>query len=498
MIFIDFPDHHAEPGETPPQSTIGPELVNWAKTAMLENSYGKTALDVAYDDQWLRMSKNAGQYDWVTNAGGFEIFNEAIALADPGFDFSGRQTLYVVAAPTGPPDFSGVNPTSPALIATSGDLVNADGTDIRWGASFGDDARFPDQDYGAEILVHETGHTFGFPDLYEYGNPSYDGTHRFVGAWDHMGAIRRGQHFNGWHKRTLGWLEPAQWSCVSTTPGGVVTATLSPVAVNDGLGKILVAKTSSTVAYVAEVRMPVPGTLDASIAPCSTGGVIVYRIDNKVASGSGPVRVKPAAPDPGALGGCEPHVNAPFAAGQTFSENGVTVEVLSQNDNQFTVRMTGPELAEDPDDPADDGPGGSGDDKNPGPGGGGAEDRLGLKASGPRKQRVNRRGEIKVKARCSISCLITAGGKIVISRRAAARPAAAAKRIKLVTAKRSARAGTTYTLKPRVKGSKKQRRRAIRSIKRALRRGAAVARINVRASAAGQTVRATRKIKLKR
>jgi M6 family metalloprotease-like protein len=348
MIFVDFPGDEAVPSEDPPDETIGPDLVNWAKDYYDEVSYGDTQLDVKMDDEWVRMDDPASSYGATTFAAQHAYMAEAIAKANPGFDFSGRRVVYVVAAPTAPND--DVLPNSPAFIAYADEAIAADGVSIRWGATIGDDAHDSSGDYGSHVLAHETGHTFGLPDLYSYSAGSdFAAAHRFAGAWDLMGWIGPGLHLIGWHKQKLGWLEPSEWICVDAE----ATADLAPLAAPGGT-KMLVSKTGPATAYVAEVRTPVG--VDAGM--CDNGGVLVYAVNANgaggAANGTPPVQVKLAHPEaPGSPAPpCAALNNAPFGigAGETssFSEGPVTVDVLgTAPGGGFRVRMRGPDQPDD-------------------------------------------------------------------------------------------------------------------------------------------------------
>lgn len=329
MLFVDFSDH---PAAALPN---GPALVNWAASYFNQVSGGRMSLDVHMDTQWRRMSLPASSYTFQTFAGQRAFMAEAATLADSaGFNFSGRQTLYVVAAPTG-----GVLPNSPAFIAFNNEAIVVDGTRIRWGSSLGDDSHNATDNYGSHVLAHETGHTFGLPDLYTYG-ANFADAHLNAGAWDLMGWIGPGLGFNAWHRQKLGWLDSSQAICVD----GEATATLSPLSAVGGT-KMLIAKTSASTAYVAEARAP--SGEDAGM--CDPGGVVVYEVDANATSGgpsgAGPISVQPSDPaNPGDVNGpCAALSNAPFATGQSFTAGPVTVEVLGGTPaTGFQVRMTGP------------------------------------------------------------------------------------------------------------------------------------------------------------
>jgi len=354
MLFVDFPDHTASAGETPPNS-FGLGLTTRAEGYIGEVSYGKTQMDVQLGSTWLRMDHNASFYDPSTFAGQRAYMLEAIQHADAaGFDFSGRPTVFVVAAPT-----SGARPNTQAFSALSGEGISVDGTNVRWGATVGDDSRYTNAfwpNYGSKVLSHELNHTFGLPDLYRGGVADFGLSHQDAGTWDIMDWPGLGTHLLGWHKQKLGWLGPSDLVCVS----GEATATLSPTESAGGT-KMLIGKVSASTAYVAEVRAPTG--YDSEMSACDDGGVLIYRVDanggNAFSNGIAPIVVKSAHPyEPSGVTQCAALSNATFGApgpgeASHFSENGVTVDVLSGTPGgDYVVRMSAPAPVTPPATPA--------------------------------------------------------------------------------------------------------------------------------------------------
>jgi M6 family metalloprotease-like protein len=360
MIFVDFPDHHFDPTENPPDYPgnfpnppgIGHALVDWASTYFDEVSGGRLTLDVKMDNDWVRMPHNASFYNapFLSFAAQRQFMFDAINAADPTFDFSGRQTVYVVSAPT-----AGAIGNSPAFIGEGSFGIDTnDGVRIHWGASMGDDVRRATPNYGAHVLAHETSHTFGLPDLYIFRQSLFENQHLNVGSWDLMGWIGPGFGFTGWNLLKLGWLDPSQVVCVNDSNGDA-TATLSPLG-SPGGTKMLVSKTSSSAtssstAYVAEVRTNTG--VDSGMGfdtPICHEGVLIYKVDANAGTGgqhgAGPIDVQLSDPNnPGdpTDQDCGAIANAPFDVGQTFTQGSVTVQVLSGTPaSGYSVRMTGP------------------------------------------------------------------------------------------------------------------------------------------------------------
>jgi M6 family metalloprotease-like protein len=335
MLFVDFRDRPAS------ESTVQlyDRLVKPAAAWVREVSSGRAALEVTPVHRWYRMSSGSRGYglsDGVSFEEQRSYIAEAVAAANRDFDFSQYSIVYVVASK------GSALERSPAFHAFAGHGVKADGNELRYGATFGEDIRnvFPSA-YGAYVLVHETGHILGLPDLYDVPNPTYWTLFRYAGSWDIMSWNLPGAHLLAWHKWKLGWLEPSDLTCLNGP--GELTATLAPAAQPGGL-KAVVVPTSTSAAFVIEARR----RIGEDRRLCDEG-VLVYSVSGVIRSGEGPVRVRPAQRDasPEQVGRCGPLYAAPFdkGAGEVakFEDKaaGVSVEVLGQTaSGRYRVRVT--------------------------------------------------------------------------------------------------------------------------------------------------------------
>ncbi|MFF3457165.1 M6 family metalloprotease domain-containing protein [Streptomyces sp. NPDC002730] len=323
MIFVDFPDAPAteSPADDAAQLTPG---ADWLWNA----SYGKVWLAITQQQRWVRMPRNSTDYGFARGLGheAHEAYlRDAVTAADPYVDFSRYDMVYVVA--TRNASAISFTPTYVYDPGTAG--VVADGTRIKWAVTFGQDMWH----WGPKLVGHETAHSFGLPDLYAFDTGT-DG-HRFVGGWDVMGLVggKAPQYF-GWESWKLGWTDDSQVYCQASAGSGTVYLT----AVEYGSGtKMAVVRTGPTTAYVVESRRSV----QADTAACSTGA-LVYKVDTSVQTGYGPIRVMDAKPSATPASGCRPLDDAPYWAGESFTDAaaGVRIDVLSADGYGETVRVT--------------------------------------------------------------------------------------------------------------------------------------------------------------
>lgn len=329
VIFVDFSDAPA----TETTQAVFDQVAAPAIPFFESVSYGALDLRLEPHHGWLRMSQPSSAYDLhrdddQTFEGYIGYVREAVALADPEYDFSDSDLLYVVASANSDANYS------PQLSAYPGDGATADGNEIRHLATIGTDTRIPN--FGEYVLAHETGHMFSLPDLYGYGGES---RHGFVGPWDLMGDLTLGGGLFAWHKMKLGWLGIDDVECVA--PGTEVDVAISPLGVPGGT-KAAVVRTGPETAIVAEVRRPVGE--DSRLCDF---GVLVYEVDSSIPTGEGPIQVRSARGTPERSAPyCGMGPNAAFDLGEgevaVFQDAGagVRIEVLSASAMSYTVRVT--------------------------------------------------------------------------------------------------------------------------------------------------------------
>ncbi|MGW2422040.1 M6 family metalloprotease domain-containing protein [Streptomyces sp. NPDC001709] len=311
MLFVDFPDAPAAGPTTDYYRQLAP-AADW----MRRDSYGRTGLDITPLDRWIRMPQDSASYGFqrgITFEQHEAYVRQAVAAADPYADFSRYDLVYIVPAKSA--SAISFSPTYLYDPTTAG--ITADGKRVKWAVTFGQDMWH----WGFKVADHETGHTFGLPDLYAFTGTDY---HRFVGGWDLMGDIAGAapQHL-GWERWKFGWIDDRQVACLPSA--GSRTVDLKAVE-SPGGTKIAVIRTSDTTAYVAESRRAV----GADAKTCSTG-VLVYKVDSAAQTGDGPVRIVNGNPGATPPSGCRALDMAAFHAGQSFTDpaTGVRIDVDS-------------------------------------------------------------------------------------------------------------------------------------------------------------------------
>lgn len=347
-VFVDYPNAASS------ESTQATLDRNWPQAEEFLESQSRGRLDVQLqaDDTWHRMSKPSTAYgfnDGVTYQEHVDYINEAVALADPTFDFTGTDAIWVIGEHTS----IGID-TSPALVvfdpifgvvAEGGDHVFLNGM-TRGNDWF--DVATPGLDRGEIVAAHETLHNMGLLDLYTYDDLHPD-LHRLVGNFDPMGSLvgfdysstlgsyssSRANELFAWHSWQLGWLDDNQMRCVDPD-GAVIAETLVPAATGDGM-RAIVAPLSPTRILVVEARARVRWDSDMG-----RDGILVYTVDSSIAGGQGPVEVLGAYP------GLWPDASVLLQPGESLSFEGYRVQAVAAAVGAFDVQVTTTECGGEP------------------------------------------------------------------------------------------------------------------------------------------------------
>jgi M6 family metalloprotease-like protein len=326
MLFVDFSDRPGTASTTGIYDSRVPRAVQWLAGV----SHGRMTLTVTAVHQWFRMPSPSTGYHSRSNpsfTAHRRLIQHAVAAADPTVDFSGYDLIYVVS-----PNGSGID-YSPAFTPNDAFFgVPADGNNFTHGATLGNDFYVNDV-YGTNVLLHETGHTFGLPDLYDYARTVFPYS-TFVGDWDIMGYLNVGAGFVAWQRLQLGWVELPEIACLAAPETQDVR--LSPIEQAGGTQAAIV-RTGATTFTVAENRQAV-----AEDALICDNGVLVYTVDASVESGRGSIKVQPAAPDDGTKNPvrCGVFYNAAYSVGDApFSSGGVAIKAMCAAGSDLVVRV---------------------------------------------------------------------------------------------------------------------------------------------------------------
>ncbi|MFI6339146.1 M6 family metalloprotease domain-containing protein [Streptomyces sp. NPDC050535] len=327
-LMVDFSDAPGQGSALDRLAEFFPQTQEWFRTG----SYGR--LDYRPETpvrHWLRMPKPFRAYGIERGApfdpGYRELVQDIVTTADPTVDFRSYDLLNVLVTPNAGP--SALDTVLSVTFAGNTEAPVADGVPVS-NASFvysrQDDGSGSYGETGYRVLPHENGHTFGLPDLY-----TQDGGGA-VGHWDIMSEDwGAGNDLLGWHKWKLGWLDETQVGCASAR--GTTEYTLTPLARTGG-AKLVFVPTGTKTGYALELR-----TRDGNDVAVCRPGILIYKVDANVDTGSGPITVYDSHRD---SGGCtrSPNVHAelsdaPFAPGETFRDPRTGV----------AIRVTGVDLA---------------------------------------------------------------------------------------------------------------------------------------------------------
>jgi len=245
-------------------------------------SYGRYNLKYEMVEKFYRINQSyksfirneQGNVPGSTPARGLETYNllrAAVLEADNDVNFSKYDFVNIVT-PTFLPK------TEPG--ASGGGGFNVDGISSFLAVLGPFDEYFEDP-LKRNWLTHETGHVLGLSHAYNYQNQP-------LGAWDVLAnSFGLTDDLLDWNKIKLGWLEDSQINCLTDSSKNITTHFLSAIGSDSGNEKLTVVKIGKYSALVVESRRK--SNLD-DLGP-NQEGLLVYRVDTTVASGSGAVTI---------------------------------------------------------------------------------------------------------------------------------------------------------------------------------------------------------------
>jgi M6 family metalloprotease-like protein len=312
VLFVDFEDVEANKITDSVFSIINPIAPEFYE----EISYGRLKINLNAHHEWLRLSKPSGHYgegiyEFLPHR---EFIQEAVDLADSKVDFKETDVVLVMSNPDAEaialgPVFKSLDPEY---------QIKTNEKNVSVGITSGYDLNY----WGGLWLAHETGHTFGLPDLYLFeGENSLSS----VGTFGIMGtSAGNAPGYFAFERWVLGWLDDNQIYCHDR---GEVEIKLENIE-QEGGTKAVIVPLDNTSALVVESRRKI------GFDKKTREGALVYLVNTSLPGGSGPIKVRP---------GFESEFqflqDAPLKKGETYTYKNITVEVLETNAKSDKVKI---------------------------------------------------------------------------------------------------------------------------------------------------------------
>jgi M6 family metalloprotease-like protein len=301
VLFVDFEDVQATKSTDSVFSIINPIASEFYK----EISYGRLKINLNAHHEWLRLSKPSahygeGIYEFLPHR---EFIQEAVDLADNKVDFKETDVVLVMSNPDAEaialgPVFKSLDPEY---------QIKTNEKNLSVGITSGYDLNY----WGGLWLAHETGHTFGLPDLY-----LFDGENSLssVGTFGIMGTqAGNAPGYFAFERWVLGWIDDEQIYCHDR---GEVKIEIEAIE-NKGGTKAVMVPIDSTSALVVESRRKI------GFDKKTKEGALVYLVNTSLPGGSGPIQVRP---------GFESEYkflqDAPLNEGEIYTYKNISIEVL--------------------------------------------------------------------------------------------------------------------------------------------------------------------------
>jgi len=325
VVYAQLPDHPVGIDGDPWIAKVRHDI-DGAVTSLETLSGGRLDVEVRETADWVTMPNGEAAYpESGDQAWGYAemtaFVTDAVIAADPAVDYAGVDVVWVV--------FPWVYPLAGRAQATSDLAISVDGGAVTRAVTL------PFQTDGVltGTIVHETGHTFGLPDLYD--TSSQTGLSSYLGSWDPM-SDPDGEDFGstvefmGWHLWRLGWIDDDQVTCVQ--PVSSLDLKLDALT-RHGDSVIAVVPTSEHRAVVIESRKA-----ERFNAAIPRPGVLIYVVWTDAAFGSILVGPRDGTEFPTNREG---FANVTLVLGDRYTDpvTGFTVAVIDSTDGSDTVRI---------------------------------------------------------------------------------------------------------------------------------------------------------------
>lgn len=324
VLFVDFADVRASNRRWAKEDDIIDRVVGDAPREIREASFGALKLSVETVPGWRNLTKRAKDYAdpdcRCVSTQMRPLIEEAVGLY-PEVDFSRYDLVYIMTARSD--DFT----LSPAWSAEVNEVIQAPKGEVRHAVVFGKDS-YKRKNH-TFLLLHETYHLLGLPDLYDGGAVSGQGYEdHCLRRWDLMADQKGDSNLLAWHRLKLGWLHDSQVVCFYGP--GSLQVDLAGWSRSEGIKAVMVPITASgdaeraNLAYLVQVSNPKAGG--------DAGGVLVYTVDAAMPTWHRPIQMR---------GGQDALSAKEIREGGTYTHlSGIEVEVRSRSsDGGFTVRV---------------------------------------------------------------------------------------------------------------------------------------------------------------